>query len=202
MFKKILALTIVFVMSFCCISCGEKIDPPEKVVANYLNALKSKDLETAKTYVNEENDEILSETEDEELANEMLTILESLSFNVVSTKVNDSTATVKTTIKNIDMKPVMGEVISELFSLAFSNVDEETMEIKQKEAFANALEANKDTTIETEVEIQLEKTEAGWLIIPDEELADGVTGGLLSVGEDLVDSFGLDDEDNQEESSN
>ncbi len=202
MFKKILAISFIFIMSFSCISCGEKIDPPETVVTNYLNALQSQDIETAKTFVSEEDGQILGETEDEELASEMLTILQTLSFNVVSTEVNDSTATVKTTIKNIDMKPVMGDFVSELFSLAFSGLDEEALEAKQTEAFANALEANKDTTIEKEVDIQLEKTETGWLIIPDETLADGITGGLLSVGEDMANSFGGDSEENQDESSN
>lgn len=202
MFKKFLAITIVLVLSFCCISCGEKIDPPETVVTNYLNALKNQDLETAKKYVSGEDDQILSETEDEELASEMLTILQTLSFNVNPAEVNDSTATVKTTIKNIDMKPVMGDFVSELFSLAFSDLDEETLETKQNEAFTNALEKNKDTTIEKEVDIKLEKTETGWLIIPDDNLADGITGGLLSVGEDMANSFGGDSEDNQDESSN
>ncbi|WMI81792.1 hypothetical protein [Anaerotignum sp. MB30-C6] len=194
MLKKFLAICIILVMSLSCISCGKKIDSPEEVVTNYLNAIKSKDFETAKTYVMEENDQVLSEMEEEELANEMIRIFETLSFQVVSTKVNDSTATVKTTIKNIDMKPVMGDVISELFSLAFSDLDEATLEAKQSEAFVNALEANKDTTIETEVEIQLEKGETGWLIIPNEKLADGITGGLLSIGEDLANSFGKESE--------
>ena len=199
MFKKFLAICFIFIMSFSCISCGEKIDPPDKVVANYLDALKNGDLTSAKAYVNEENDEILSDTEDEETNSQINSILKTLSYNVVSTEVNDSTATVKTSIKNIDMKKVMGEVFSELLSLAFSGLDEETLATKQDEAFAKALEANKDTTVETEVEIQLEKTETGWIIIPTEDLADGITGGLLSYADNLANTFGGDSED---ESSN
>lgn len=201
MFKKFLAISFIFIMSFSCISCGDKSDSPETVVTNYLNALKSGDLESAKAYVKDEDDQILNETEDEE-STEMNYILGTLSYNVISTEINDSTATVKTTITNVDMKPVMGEFVTQLFSLAFSDLDEEELEAKQKEAFANAFEANKDTTIDKEVDIQLEKTETGWVINPTEDLADGITGGLLSVGEDLASSFGGDVEDNGDESTN
>lgn len=190
MFKKSLAVFFTFIMAFSCISCGEKIDPPEKVVASYLDALKNGDLTSAKAYVNEENDEILSETEDESTNTLINSILKNLTYEVVSTEVNDSTATVKTTIKNIDMKTVMGEVFSELLSLAFSGLDAEALETKQNEAFSKALEANKDTLKETEVIIQLEKKETGWIIIPTEDLADGITGGLLSYADDLNSSFG------------
>ncbi len=190
MFKKSLAILFTFIMAFSCISCGEKIDPPEKVVASYLDALKNGDLTSAKAYVNEENDEILSETEDESTNTLINSILKNLTYEVVSTEVNDSTATVKATIKNIDMKTVMGEVFSELLSLAFSGLDAEALETKQNEAFAKALEANKETIKETEVNIQLEKKETGWIIIPTEDLADGITGGLLSYADDLNSSFG------------
>lgn len=190
MFKKSLAVLFTFIMAFSCISCGEKIDPPEKVVASYLDALKNGDLTSAKAYVNEENDEILSETEDESTNTLINSILKNLTYKVVSTEVKDSTATVKATIKNIDMKTVMGEVFSELLSLAFSGLDADALETKQNEAFAKALEANKDTLKETEVTIQLEKKETGWIIIPTEDLADGITGGLLSYADDLNSSFG------------
>lgn len=173
-------------------------DPPEKVVSNYLNALKSKDLETAKTFVSREDDQIFTEIDDGRLAYKILTILETLSFNIISTEVNDSIATVKTTIKNIDMDPVMGSVIVQMVSLAYSNLedginlDEETLETKQKEALANALLANKNTTIETEVDIQLVKSETGWLIVRNEKLADGITGGLFSIDKDFSSTFGHD----------
>lgn len=190
MFKKSLAVIFTFVMAFSCISCGEKIDPPDKVVASYLDALKNGDLTSAKAFVNEENDEILSETEDESANTLIKSILKNLTYEVVSTDVKDTTATVKASIKNIDMKTVMGEVFSELLSLAFSGLDAEALEAKQNEAFAKALETNKETIKETEVNIQLEKKETGWIIIPTEDLADGITGGLLSYADNLNSSFG------------
>lgn len=190
MFKKSLAVIFTFVMAFSCISCGEKIDPPDKVVASYLDALKNGDLTSAKAFVNEEKDEILSETEDESANTLIKSILKNLTYEVVSTDVKDTTATVKASIKNIDMKTVMGEVFSELLSLAFSGLDAEALEAKQNEAFAKALETNKQTIKETEVNIQLEKKETGWIIIPTEDLADGITGGLLSYADNLNSSFG------------
>ncbi|WP_312071517.1 hypothetical protein [Anaerotignum propionicum] len=190
MFKKSLAVIFTFVMAFSCISCGEKIDPPDKVVASYLDALKNGDLTSAKAFVNEENDEILSETEDESANTLIKSILKNLTYEVVSTDAKDTTATVKASIKNIDMKTVMGEVFSELLSLAFSGLDAEALEAKQNEAFAKALETNKETIKETEVNIQLEKKETGWIIIPTEDLADGITGGLLSYADNLNSSFG------------
>lgn len=195
MFKKSLAVIFTFVMAFSCISCGEKIDPPEKVVASYLDALKNGDLTSAKAYVNEENDEILTETEDESTNTLINSILKNLTYEIGTIDVKETTATVTTTIKNIDMKTVMGEVLSELLSLAFSGLDAEALEAKQNEAFAKALETNKDTIKETEVIIQLEKKETGWIIIPTEDLADGITGGLLSYADTMNSSFGGEAED-------
>ncbi|KAF5060324.1 hypothetical protein [Anaerotignum sp.] len=195
MFKKSLAVIFTFVMAFSCISCGEKIDPPEKVVASYLDALKNGDLTSAKAYVNEENDEILTETEDESTNTLINSILKNLTYEIGTIDVKETTATVTTTIKNIDMKTVMGEVLSELLSLAFSGLDAEALETKQNEAFAKALETNKDTIKETEVIIQLEKKETGWIIIPTEDLADGITGGLLSYADTMNSSFGGEAED-------
>lgn len=195
MFKKSLAVIFTFVMAFSCISCGEKIDPPEKVVASYLDALKNGDLTSAKAYVNEENDEILTETEDESTNTLINSILKNLTYEIGTIDVKEATATVTTTIKNIDMKTVMGEVLSELLSLAFSGLDAEALETKQNEAFAKALETNKDTIKETEVIIQLEKKETGWIIIPTEDLADGITGGLLSYADTMNSSFGGETED-------
>ena len=113
----------------------------------------------------------------------------SLTFEILSSTEEGDTATVKVSITNVDMANAMSQAISEMISLAFAGLSEEELEQKSTEAMISAIANNKDTTYTKEVDISLVKGENNWLIVPDNDLADAITGGLVSYAENINEAF-------------
>ena len=134
-----------------------------------------------------EYDELSGENEDEQSSAMMNSLMESLSYTIVSTEESADTATVKVNIKAIDMSLVMSDYISQAFTLAFSGIAEDELQQKMLEVFSTALENNKENLIEREVDVALTKGENGWVITMSNELADAITGGLLTVADSFSD---------------
>ena len=53
----------------------------------------------------------------------------------------------------------------------------------------SAIANNKDTTYTKEVDISLVRGENNWLIVPDDDLADAITGGLVSFANSMNEAF-------------
>ena len=87
------------------------------------------------------------------------------------------------------MANAMSQAISEMISLASAGLSEEELEQKSTEAMISAIANNKDTTYTKEVDISLVKGENNWLIVPDNDLADAITGGLVSYAENINEAF-------------
>lgn len=179
--KKCLAVIVTLLMSLSLAACGQKIDPPDKVVENALTALKVSDFETAKTYFDVDPEESISEAETEQEDEIMVNIMQNLQYTIISTEENDDTATVKASIKNTNMSSVMSDYISEAFTYAFSNLSDEEMDQKFTEILNTSLENNKDNLLEKEVDITLTKGETGWIITMNDDLIDAITGGMLTI---------------------
>ena len=184
--KKLLAAVLTVIMAVSLGACGAK-EGPDTAVSNYLNAIKAQDFKTASHYVDVEYDELSGENEDEQSSAMMNSLMESLSYTIVSTEESADTATVKVNIKAIDMSLVMSDYISQAFTLAFSGIAEDELQQKMLEVFSTALENNKENLIEREVDVALTKGENGWVITMSNELADAITGGLLTVADSFSD---------------
>jgi len=87
------------------------------------------------------------------------------------------------------MANAMSQAISEMIPLAFAGLSEEELEQKSTETMISAIANNKDTTYTKEVDISLVKGENNWLIVPDNDLADAITGGLVSYAENINEAF-------------
>ena len=184
--KKLLAAVLTVIMAVSLGACGAK-EGPDTAVSNYLNAIKAQDFKTASNYGDVEYDELSGENEDEQSSAMMNSLMESLSYTIVSTEESADTATVKVNIKAIDMSLVMSDYISQAFTLAFSGIAEDELQQKMLEVFSTALENNKENLIEREVDVALTKGENGWVITMSNELADAITGGLLTVADSFSD---------------
>ena len=191
-FKRVFAVFVVFVLSLSCVACsGKKVESPETTVSNYLDSLHNLEFDNAKKYV-----DVLGATDFEEGSDEEVfinNIMSSLDYTIISSTENGDKATVKVNIKNIDMASVMSDVFSQLFSLSFSDLSEEEQDNKVNDITLSSIEKNKTILVENEVDINLEKTETGWIIISDNKLSDAITGGLMSFSND----FGSSSEDKE-----
>lgn len=210
--KKIFTVLLIIIMSLSCVACSgskadtmaktetvvkPKIDPPETVVKNYLNSLQKMDFENAMKYVDTSGD--LSEfNKDSDEYVYIEKIMNTLSYSIISSSENEDTSTVKATIKNIDMSSVMSDVLTQAFELSFSGVSGEDLDVKVNEIIKSSVDSNKEKQIENEVDINLKKTETGWIIITDDSLQDAITGGLIS----YIKSFGNSSSDSSAENEN
>ena len=178
-------------MVFAFVGCSGG-ESPETAVTNYLTAFQNLDLETIDKYTNDTSettdtaDDAISDLENEETGK---AFVENLTFEILSSTEEGDTATVKVSITNVDMANAMSQAISEMISLAFAGLSEEELEQKSTEAMISAIANNKDTTYTKEVEISLVKGENNWLIVPDNDLADAITGGLVSYAENINEAF-------------
>ena len=198
--KKILAVLLVTVLIFGLVGCGG--EKPEQAVKNTFDAIKSADSETASKYIDYKGllnaGETSSETSDAESEEMAKLILKHFDYKIISSSVDGDSATVKAEITNIDMKTVLANFISEAFALAFSGLDEETMDKQMNDKFTELLNSKDNKTVMKEVEIKLAKKEEGWKIDMSDDLADAIFGGMISAAKDMSDSFGGDSGSNSE----
>lgn len=184
MLKKMLSIIMAAAMIFSLVGCGS-MESPETSVTNYLNAVKTLDLETMAKYVGEEATEETLEADDEFEEYMMNELFGNMTYEIISSEENDDTATVKVAFTNVNMSVVLSEVITQAFSLIFSDLTEDEMNAKMEEFFMASMEKNKETLKTTEVDIELTKGEDHWIITPTEEMMDAIIGGLASSFENL-----------------
>lgn len=184
------AVFLLFATIMIFTSCGPKIDDPETVVNKTLTAIKTLDYETASTYFNSDDFQVDETTsEDQGLNDETISkLFESIQYEIVSSEVSDTTATVNATIKAINMSAVISDYVSEAMLYIFSDLTEEELNTKYNEILLNSMNKNAENLIEKNVDISLTKSDTGWLIDVDDSLLDAITGGTYS----LTQSFNIE----------
>ena len=148
------------------------------------------DYETASTYFNSDDFQVDETTsEDQGLNDETISkLFESIQYEIVSSEVSDTTATVNATIKAINMSAVISDYVSEAMLYIFSDLTEEELNTKYNEILLNSMNKNAENLIEKNVDISLTKSDTGWLIDVDDSLLDAITGGTYS----LTQSFNIE----------
>lgn len=184
------AVFLLFATIMIFTSCGPKIDDPETVVNKALTAIKTLDYETASTYFNSDDFQVDETTsEDQGLNDETISkLFESIQYEIVSSEVSDTTATVNATIKAINMSAVISDYVSEAMLYIFSDLTEEELNTKYNEILLNSMNKNAENLIEKNVDISLTKSDTGWLIDVNDSLLDAITGGTYS----LTQSFNIE----------
>lgn len=166
-----------------------------KTVSEFLDAMKSYDLEALAEYYSDATDsdytlDDFSYAEDEagyaEMMDAMKTMMSAMDYEIIDSQVDGDTAVVNVSITSIDMSAVMTTYIANAFSLAYSNLDatEDELTVLMMQAFGDAIEANIDNTVTNEAAVNLEKVDGDWKIVGDETFINAIYGGLLSAIEE------------------
>lgn len=196
--KKFLSLFVVLILIAGLAGCGG--ESPEQAVTNAFDAIKNIDGETASKYFNydellnagetgEEATDAESDAESKEMAE---LILKHFDYKIVSSSKDGDSATVKAEITNVDMKSVLANFISQAFILAFSGLDEATMDQQMNDKFKELINSEDNKTVTETVDINLVKKEDGWKIDMSDDLEDSIFGGMISAAEDMGNLFGGD----------
>lgn len=198
--KKFLAAFLFLVLIFGAVGCGG--ESPEQAAKNMFNAIKSNDSEAAAKYIN--YDELLkagetseetteSDAESKEMAE---LIFKHFDYKIISSSEDGNSATVKAEITNIDMKTVFAKYVSEAFALAFSGLDQETMDKQMNDKFTELINSEDNKTVTKTVDVKLTKSQDSWKIDMSDDLMDAIFGGMISAAENMNNSFNGDSDSN------
>lgn len=199
--KKLTGFILSILMLVSLSACGGQ--SPDKAVSEYLDALKTYDAETLKNYEDvldsvdknlssflDEKDKDKVDKESQEIAKK---ILSNLSYEIVSTKDNRDTATVKVKITNKDFGSGMKTFFTDMFAYALSHLDASEDEMnKYVEKKLNTMiddAVKSSTTVTNEVTVTLNKKDDKWVIKQNDKLSNAILGNLLDSLNDLSDSF-------------
>lgn len=192
--KRMLSLVLSAVLMISLAGCGGR-ESAEDVVKNAIEALKSYDTEKISAYWG--GDSAIAEGDGQESEEMLQAIFEGITYEIVSSKEEETTASVEVKISNLDMSSVMGDTISELFVKllgdSFSGgeqMSEEEQEQLFNDTFLEKLKSGEYETVEKTVTVSLTLTDKKWTIDQDNnEAYDALTGGMLTYAETMGNAF-------------
>lgn len=165
---------------------------PESVTKDFFSAVKDGDFDTAAIYIKQDSeDEFRDELEsgqdlDDKKRAEL--IFSKLSWEIISTSTEKDQAEVKAKVTSIDMVSVATDVMNKILPLAFAsafdeNSNDDKIEELTDQYFENAMSDPDAPTITSEITIKLVKEKGDWLIVPDDDLLNAMTGNAGKLAE-------------------
>lgn len=201
----ILTILSILVLASGC-SAGEK---PDKVVSEFIEAMKEFDFELMSTKINPEARGEMDEIEDiygedGSLENYFIEYVEGnakkITYTINESEVDENKAKVNVSFEYVDGAPLFkatfAEYMKEIFALAFSNMDEEITDEQYSEIFIKSMEEQseliEETFTEKTLDVECMKIEDEWYINePSDEILDVLMSNMMSTMDEL-DNF--DDE--------
>jgi hypothetical protein len=109
-------------------------------------------------------------------------------FEILSSSTEKNEAEVKAKVTSIDMVSVVTDVMNKILPLAFAsafdeNSNDDKIEELTEQYFDNAMSDPDAPTVTNEVTIKLVKEKGGWLIVPDDDLLNALTGNAGKLAE-------------------
>lgn len=178
--KKASILILILLLTIFLCSCSQK-ENPEKSVSDALNALKTMDSETARKYIdynmiiqNANLDNQATKTSNQKIASLMLKNLE---YSIISSNVNNDTATVKAKLTNLDITSISNEYSMENLNLTISqsfvsDIDKKTSE----DLICELLSKTDNKKVSNTIDIELYKENDTWKIKTTQNLANAILG--------------------------
>jgi len=201
-FVKVISVLIsVMLIVLSLVGCNETKNA-QNTVFQMFESFKKLDFETARMYVNVDELQLSKDKSKNTVTNNqqmfMKSMFDKLQYTIVSAeKIDKNNVLVKVEVTAVDMKPVMGEYISEIFKISFANAFTSSAEKKSEEQQQKIMEdkfvglVNKPdiAMISNTVDLKVQKVDKLWKVIPDETFVNALFGGLSEVAKDMEKSF-------------
>ena len=187
--KKILQVTLLCLLAISLVGCFGP--SPDSVVKDFFSAVKDGDFDAAAKYVKQDNrDEFRDELEsaqDLEDNKSAELLFSKLSWEILSSSTEKNQAKVKAKITSIDIVRVVTDVMNKIMPLAFASAFDENANDKIEELteqyFISAMSDPNAPTITSEATIKLVKENGDWLVVPDDDLLNAMTGNAGKLAE-------------------
>lgn len=180
LFRKVAAVVTVFVVMLSLAACGPK---PEETVKSFFDAAKKSDIATMATYMKKDGDKGNFKFDNQEQEKIVKAVFAKLSYEKVSSKEDGKNATVKVKVTSLDLPQIYGKVVTNMLPLLISsamanNSNENDAKNQLMQGFLNAINDPNAPKTTTEVDIKLVKSDKSWLIEPNDDLLNALTGNL------------------------
>lgn len=202
--KKIIAVLVVFILSFGLVSCGEP-SPTDQVDA-FLQAIKTQDAESLKTLYAGGDFSILEDTESDDekfdklFEEKLMPKLLDFDYTLSNEKIKDDKATVDVAFTTYNMgnaiTSFMTNYFTQAFTMALSGSSNEQLESLAVTLLTTEINKLDSKDYKQTVTISLSKKDDTWIIDGFEENGDfynAITGGIIEAGKNLEDAYDFDE---------
>lgn len=191
-FKKLTFLIAGLMLTISLTGCGAK---PETTVQGFLDAVKQQDIQKASSFIKKDSSNKEEFKYDNAEQEKMIkAVFSKLDYKLDKTTTSGDSATVKAKITSIDLTRVTTKMVSELLPTLMSQAlsGEKQDEKKQNDMILQYMinsinDPNAPKTV-TDVDIKLAKDKNGWLIVPNEDLTNAMTGNFAKAAAALSNS--------------
>lgn len=197
--RRMLTLALGLVLLFSAAACGTSRPSAQSVTESAIQAIQKGDLASLQTYW----DDDLLDSDDLSLKDQEAAFLKALTKNltykIVSAQEDEKAGTAVVTVEftNADMTEAVGSLMETLLSDAFQYAllpedqqpSDDELEARYLTKFTDYLNGTDLPTKTTKVDIPLTLEDNQWKIAPNEEIADAMFGGLLTVANSMEDAF-------------
>ncbi|PIH04030.1 DUF4878 domain-containing protein [Clostridium combesii] len=186
-FKKLMPIIFITILSISLTGCSSK---PDETVKGFFGALKQQDIKKASTFINVNSfykELKVDEFDSKEQEKIVKAVLSKFEYSLGDVEKNGNTATAKVSVTSIDLGKItietIDKVLPNLIDEAFSKgkIDEKKQQAVIIQHMLNSINDPNAPKIKTNINVKLVKGDKGWLIEPDEELANALSGNLYSV---------------------
>jgi len=188
--RKLISGVLLLVLLFT-VGCSSG-PSPDKVVNDFLDAMVKGDLETAVKLAGGANIErdILKTAEDEQEERLVKSILSRVTYEVGDKKVEGDKAEVSVKITAPDLLRITSKAMSELLPMAFAMAFSEDQSQEETDTFIqqyfeNAISDPNGPITTSDIKITLEKKDGSWVIQPNDELFNALTGNVAKAFAEL-----------------
>lgn len=191
-FTKSLSLLIITILLFSLIGCSNN-SKPDPTVLGFFDALKKGDTASTAKFVKSDSKGMITykDGEQEKIAK---TVFSKLDYKIESSVIKGDTATVKTKVTSVDLVKITASMVTDLLptlmakSLSGEENSEAETEKLLEQYYINSINNPNVAKTTTDVTIKLVKSsdKKSWLIDPDDDLLNAITGNL----QNAFNSFG------------
>lgn len=189
--KKLTLILTLVLFTLTLVACGPK---PDETVKNFFEAAKKSDFNAMATYMKKEGNKGDFKFDDANQEKIVKAVFSKISYESVSSTVNGNNATVKAKVTSLDLPRIYGKTVGDLMptllASAFSATENDAkndaaVENQIMQAFLNAMNDPNAAKTTTEVDIKLVKGDKGWVIEPNDDLLNALTGNLNKAFKDI-----------------
>lgn len=182
--KLVSFLLLVLLLTMLTIGCSPGVSP-DKVTKDFFDAMIKGDFETAAklTGGTDIKKGVLKTPKDKQGERLAKSILARIKYEISDTKIEGDRAEVSVKVTAPDLLRITSKAMSELLPMAFAMAFSEGQSQEKSDAlfqqyFENAINDPNAPMTTSNIKVKLEKKDGSWVVKPDDELLNALTGNM------------------------